>query len=70
MYKYIRTGRFIVGLPARDIQPEELKQLGCSHQELLETGLYYYVEEYNGNSRSQKDTNRKGIKRRVNDSGN
>lgn len=39
MLEYIGRGAFIVGIPARDLTEDEIKQHG-GERELLATGLY------------------------------
>lgn len=40
MLKYIGKGKFIPGLPAKDLTNAELKALGKSKEELIATGLW------------------------------
>ena len=38
--EYIGGGRYLIGIPARDLTDEEIKGLALTEKELIETGLY------------------------------
>lgn len=40
MLKYIGGGKYLVGIPARDLDERDLGELGKSAAELIRTGLY------------------------------
>ena len=40
MLKYVGDGRFLIGIPARDLSDEEVKSLEISERGLVKTGLY------------------------------
>ncbi len=51
--KYIGKGRFLPGVPARDLTAVEVKQHG--KQALLDSGLYTEQEKTKGSSKAPKN---------------
>jgi len=45
MLKYVGGGRYIIGIPARDLEENEIKKLSITREELLKTDCYEEATE-------------------------